>query len=418
MQKTSLLSILSTISVWCPSISAQRELFQPCPLLGPFVPAPIIDSSSASIKAATRSVNQLLDKYLVEADGRFGPISPNTTSFSIALFAGSNYIPGPDNLPFFYEYHHTALDLGESGLDKDSAFALGDLTQLFTVYTQLAELGDQVWSRSIIDFLPEFSDISMIDPDTIHAVRWEDVTLGSLAGHMAGIARDCMVLFTITGRLYADKNTANACTIDKVCDRETLIPALAGRRPVTLPDSTPIASNAAFQVLAFAVETQTKQPFAQVFQDRISTPLGLNATHFLSDKVPLPLFGNGLTNSSLKGEPASLGLLSTISDLATAGRAMLTSKLLPSSTTRRWLKPFTSTSNLRNAVGRPWEIYHYGNKPTDPIIDIYTKTGSVGRYSSYFGLVPSHDVGFVILAVDTHQQAPDLNAYADITLGE
>lgn len=64
------------------------------------------------------------------------------------------------------------------------------------------------------------------------------------------------------------------------------------------------------------------------------------------------------------------------------------------------------------------EIYHYGSSPTDPIIDIYTKTGSIGRYSSYFGLVPSHDVGFVILAVDTHQQAPDLNAYADITLGE
>jgi CubicO group peptidase (beta-lactamase class C family) len=187
---------------------------------------------------------------------------------------------------------------------------------------------------------------------------------------------------------------------------------------VTLPDSTPIASNAAFQALAFAIETQAQQSFVQVFKDRISTPLGLNATHFLSDEARLPLFGNGLTNSSLQGEPASLGLLSTTSDLATVGRAMLTSKILPPSTTRGWLKPFTSTSNLRNAVGRPWEIYHYGNMPTDPIIDIYTKTGSIGRHSSYFGLVPSHDVGFVILAVDTHQEAPDLNAYADITLGK
>jgi CubicO group peptidase (beta-lactamase class C family) len=122
---------------------------------------------------------------------------------------------------------------------------------------------------------------------------------------------------------------------------------------VTLPDSTPIASNAAFQAIAFAVEAQARQPFAQVFKDRISTPLGLNATHFLNDDAPLSLFGNGLTNSSLQGEPASLGLISTISDLATAGRAMLTFKLLPPSTTRRWLKPFTSTSNLRNAVGRP-----------------------------------------------------------------
>ena len=190
MQKTSFFLTLSTISFLMSTTQAQRELFHPCPLLGSFVPAPIIDSSSASIKAATKSVNKLLDEYIVEADGRFGPISPNTTGFSIALFAGSNYIPGSDDLPFFYEYHHTASNLAAVGLDKDSVFALGDLTQLFTVYTQLAELGDEVWSRSIVEFLPELRNVSTTN--AIHAVQWEDVTLGSLAGHMAGIARDCM----------------------------------------------------------------------------------------------------------------------------------------------------------------------------------------------------------------------------------
>ena len=192
MLKYSYSLTLGTISLLCSSVSAQRELFQPCPLLGPWVPAPIINPSSASIEAATKSVDKLLDDYIVKADGRFGPISPNTTSFSIALFAGSNYIPASDNLPFFYEYHHTASNLAGHGLDKNSVFALGDLTQLFTVYTQLAELGDQVWSRSIVDFLPELRNVSTMD--AIHAVRWEDATLGSLAGHMAGIARDCMII--------------------------------------------------------------------------------------------------------------------------------------------------------------------------------------------------------------------------------
>ena len=192
MLKYSYSLTLSTISLLCSSVSAQRELFQPCPLLGPWVPAPIINPSSASIEAATKSVDKLLDDYIVKADGRFGPISPNTTSFSIALFTGSNYIPASDNLPFFYEYHHTVSNLAGHGLDKNSVFALGDLTQLFTVYTQLAELGDQVWSRSIVDFLPELRNVSTMD--AIHAVRWEDATLGSLAGHMAGIARDCMII--------------------------------------------------------------------------------------------------------------------------------------------------------------------------------------------------------------------------------
>lgn len=67
-------------------------------------------------------------------------------------------------------------------------------------------------------------------------------------------------------------------------------------------------------------------------------------------------------------------------------------------------------------MGRPWEIYHYSDAATDPIIDVYTKSGIVGRYSSYFGLVPNVEVGFAILAVDTVQESPDLNAYADLVL--
>lgn len=169
-------------------------------------------------------------------------------------------------------------------------------------------------------------------------------------------------------------------------------------------------------MLALAVESATKKPFERTFHDRIREPLDLKSTHFL--KPQTQAFGSGLSNTSLNGEQAALGLVSTLSDLSKLGRAILTSDLLPPATTRRWLKPFTSTSNLRNAVGRPWEIYHFGSLPTDPVIDVYMKTGSVGKYSSHFGLVPSHGVGFAILAVDSGLEAPDLNAYADVTLGE
>jgi CubicO group peptidase (beta-lactamase class C family) len=178
-----------------------------------------------------------------------------------------------------------------------------------------------------------------------------------------------------------------------------------------------LRSDAAFELLALAVESATKKPFATTFNDHIATPIGLNHTQFLDAKSQL--FGSGLSsNASTDGEQAALGLTSTISDLAKLGRSILTSTILPPAITRRWLKPFTSTSNLRNAVGRPWEIYHYGATPTDPITDVYTKSGTVGKYSSYFGLVPSYDVGFAILAVEGGEEAPDLNAYADITLGE
>ena len=191
--------------------------------------------------------------------------------------------------------------------------------------------------------------------------------------------------------------------------------ALVNKLPVNLPDSTPLRSDAAFQLLALAVESATKKSFKVAFNDNIAAPIDLKNTHFLgSDSL---LFGPGTSNASLPGEQAALGLTSTIFDLAKLGRSILTSAILPPATTRRWLRPFASTSNLRNAVGRPWEIYHYSASPTDAIIDVYMKSGTVGKYSSYFGLVPSYDVGFAILAVDSASEAPDLNAYADITLG-
>jgi hypothetical protein len=184
---------LIALSVFSDVAFAQRSLYQPCPLLGPFFPEPLIDPTSSTLKTMAQSFNKLLDDYIVAGDGRFGPISPNTTSFSIALFAGSNYSPGPDDLPFFYEYHHAANALHDGHLDTDSVFALGDLTQLFTVHTQLATLGDEVWSHSIVNYVPELGNVSANASDAITQVQWKDVTLGALAGQMSGIARECML---------------------------------------------------------------------------------------------------------------------------------------------------------------------------------------------------------------------------------
>ena len=114
-------------------------------------------------------------------------------------------------------------------------------------------------------------------------------------------------------------------------------------------------------------------------------------------------------------------MLSTARDLARAGHAMLTSRLLPPATTRRWLQPAADTSNLRNGVGRPWEIYRAGTagpSPTAPILDVFIKAGVVAQYSSYFGLAPDVGAGFAILAHDAGGRgAADLNVYADVVAG-
>ncbi|KAL1642897.1 hypothetical protein SLS58_005138 [Diplodia intermedia] len=351
-------------------ITPTAQSFQPCPLLGPFFPAARIDPSSAVLQDSLSSFTELLDKYVQAGDGDFGPITPNTTSFSITLFAGSSSGPSSNQSnPSFYEYHHTApATSNKSGeVNADSQYPVGALTQLFTVYALLAGNGSQVWSKPITEFLPELLRIqngsSAADP--LSLVNWEEVTLGALASHMAGVGRD------------------------------------------------------SFQLLASAMERTTAQPFSTILQTRILHPLGMTRTALLrADDTHT--FGTGLPPAV--GEPASLSLISTPHDLSLAGAAMLSSTLLPPGATRRWLSPASATSNLRNAVGRPWEIYHFGTDATDPVVDVYTKTGSIGAYSAYFGLAPDHDVGFSILAYDDGDEeegggaAPDLNAYADVAL--
>lgn len=83
--------------------------------------------------------------------------------------------------------------------------------------------------------------------------------------------------------------------------------------------------------------------------------------------------------------------------MSTLGRAILDSNLLPRALTRRWMKPTTLTSSHAAAVGAPWEIFSFPHEAEDRTIDLYTKSGDEGVYSSMIALSPDHDVGFTIL---------------------
>lgn len=86
-------------------------------------------------------------------------------------------------------------------------------------------------------------------------------------------------------------------------------------------------------------------------------------------------------------------------DLSNLGRAILKSTLLTPVQTRKWLKPQTNTASLRAAVGAPWEIYRVPGLTQDGrVIDLYTKNGGIGLYSSLLVLVPDYDIGLTIFA--------------------
>jgi hypothetical protein len=91
------------------------------------------------------------------------------------------------------------------------------------------------------------------------------------------------------------------------------------------------------------------------------------------------------------------GLYASIKDLSTVGRSILNNTLLSPATTRRWLRPITHTASLSYSVGAPWEIFSFQNID-GRTVDLYTKSGDLGAYSSMTALLPDYNVGFTILA--------------------
>lgn len=86
-------------------------------------------------------------------------------------------------------------------------------------------------------------------------------------------------------------------------------------------------------------------------------------------------------------------------DVSNLGRAILKSTLLKPVQTRAWLKPATHTDNLRQSVGAPWEIFRVPGLTKDGrVIDLYTKNGGIGLYSSELVLIPDYDIGLTVFA--------------------
>ncbi|KEF54903.1 uncharacterized protein A1O9_09346 [Exophiala aquamarina CBS 119918] len=404
------------------------QAFQPCAILGPRFPRPSAFAQDNSVQAAINDTTAAFDELIATGNSTFGTIS-NTTSFSIALFTSND----PLNLshPFFFEYHYTAPALKENGLgtsnlDSNSIFRISTVSQVFTVWMFLIEAGEAYWVDPITKYVPELSNDKGRGSVTSGLFSWGDVSLGDLAGHLSGIPRDSTAPLA-NSRIAQDRVSQSPLLMDSLrwanSDLPEFFQDLTARYPVYLPGTTPIMSNTAFQLLSYALESIKQTTYEAIF-NATAQAIGLRGSTLrqppTTENVVVP--GDNITQSGWSidfgDEAAAISMYSTISDLSRAGVAMLNSTLVPSATTRRWLKPIVNTSNLRNDVGRPWIVYKAtaNQSPINPVIDILTSYGSVGRYSSYFGLVPDYNVGFTILAVD-EIAAPDLNVHADIVGG-
>lgn len=169
------------------------------------------------------------------------------------------------------------------------------------------------------------------------------------------------------------------------------------RAHVTLPYTTPNYSNVAYQILAYAIEAISHSSYESVIAEHVVKPLNLKHT-----SVTTPKSGGFIPNGpaqwdfDLGGAGASGGIYSSTRDLAKLGLSILQERQLSGLETRRWMKPQAHTAGLHFSVGAPWEIWR--TEVHGRVIDIYTKGGDIGMYSSFLYLIPEYGIAVSVLS--------------------
>lgn len=151
-------------------------LGQDCPILGPAYPEVTSPGSSTAFTAAKTAFESEISKAL--ASGQLD----NGTTFAIQVFSRNS-----DKT--LYEQYHGAVG-------PETLYRIASISKVMSVYTTLTELGDKYWNEPVTKYVPELACLKVQNP--VYDTDWADVTLGSLASHMGGIARDCKYLAKLT----------------------------------------------------------------------------------------------------------------------------------------------------------------------------------------------------------------------------
>ncbi|RSM13195.1 hypothetical protein CEP52_002047 [Fusarium oligoseptatum] len=379
--------------------SSQAQTAHDCPLWGPIYPPPTNVLNSTTITKAVTNLKQSLDVAL-----RNETLGAANASFHLEVFS-------TDQLLLNYSYAAPQIkdSLTAGVLNRDTVFRIGSVSKLVAVYTLLAATGMEYINDPVTKWVPELAAAPVPDDGAVDAVRWQDITIGALAGHQAGLLKDFSVAdLTFAYNASTEKqlglptlpqNEIPSCGSDPglpACSRQEFFQGLTTLHPVTAPFNMPIYSNPAFQILAYALEAMTNKTFSQVFESSIVRPLHLNATYLstppTTDNLNAIIPGDDVESGwriDVGDETSSAQgiMLSTGSDMATIGQSILSSSLfIPS-------------------VGMPWEIRRI-EIPAIPgtssktsgtrLVDLYTKNGGVGAYSAQMALSSDHGFGFMV----------------------
>ncbi|KAI1426659.1 beta-lactamase/transpeptidase-like protein [Xylaria sp. FL1777] len=374
-----------------------------CPLEGPVFPKPLHMAESEVLKVAVSNLTET-----------FKGITDSAQNYSFALEVFSSHDPDP-----IFSVLHTAPNLsklnttGVKTVDETTVFRLGSLTKIYSIYLFLINAGDKLWNEPITNYIPELQAVAN-NSDPVANTAWEKVTIGGLATQMTGIPRD----YALLGELTQTPSTRDyvlqygfpplsaqeepPCGDFPTCSRAQFFSGIEQFYPSLPPFTTAAYSNVAFQLLGYALETITGKTFESLLQETLLKPLGLNNTFLRAPEHArglIPGDPNSTGWSFDLGDAAAAGnIYTSVGDLSEIGRAILSYQLLDPAITRRWLKPFSFSTDPHASVGAPWGARRI-NVAGQPYrwITAFNKAGRIGDYSSVLAIIPDYDIGISVL---------------------
>lgn len=176
----SLYAILSLSLVALPQHAQAQD--GPCPLLGAIFPPAQHPLESNTFSDTIANLTSTFEE--LERNGTFEEF--NTTLY-VQAFSASDTL-------FQHGYVPPAMKgfLTSGTLNEDTVFRIGSVSKLFTVYTLLAEVGMKRMNDPVTKWVPELARAAKKNKgDPVRKVQWDEVTIGQLSGHLAGVSRNC-----------------------------------------------------------------------------------------------------------------------------------------------------------------------------------------------------------------------------------
>lgn len=147
-----------------------------CPPLGAVLPPPKAPSRSEAVKSAVQNLASGLDTQF-------------TSKFkATGLSIGVKSIHEDEQL---FSYHFTPPVLsglgGSASIDENTIYRVGSLSKMFPALAALQSSSINM-DDSVLKYIPELRNAT--GTDSTNTSPWEDITVGSLANHLSGLATD------------------------------------------------------------------------------------------------------------------------------------------------------------------------------------------------------------------------------------